>query len=98
MFDWYRPDPSLSCPQCGAELDEWQGKDGPCLFLSWRQGVDAPLSTPYTPANWREQPNRLPASFGIYSVDCPCNELVEAECQCVDGTWTTTELSPRADA
>ena len=43
MFDYYEPDPALACPVCRAPLAGWQGKDGPCALLVWRQGVASPV-------------------------------------------------------
>jgi hypothetical protein len=42
MFDTYFPRPPLSCPRCGAQLDDFQGKDGPRALFVWLQGVAAP--------------------------------------------------------
>jgi hypothetical protein len=43
MFDYYEPVPVLTCPKCGAELREWQGKDGPCALFVWRQHEPNPV-------------------------------------------------------
>ena len=44
MFDWYVPDPPLKCPVCGTLLERWQGKDGPCALLVWKQGEAVPVA------------------------------------------------------
>ncbi len=38
MYDDFIPDPPLRCPVDEAELDGWQGKDGPCALTTYRQG------------------------------------------------------------
>lgn len=51
MFDTYLV--SLECPLDGSPVNEWQGKDGPCLLYTWQVGQAAPLeaTTPYDPAD-----------------------------------------------
>jgi len=38
LLDYYIPEEALHYPHCGANLVDWQGKDGPCGLLVWRQG------------------------------------------------------------
>ena len=96
MFDWYEPQPPLKCPVCSHELREWQGKDGPCALLAWRQGYLLPLEqrvepeckvSPWPNPNWR-----LPQEFTIYSHECGCPFPAEAICNASTGTWNTTDL------
>ena len=95
LFDTYRPANRLTCPVCGRELTEWQGKDGLCCLFVWQQGTAAPVGQ-----DWDEQPFdsdkvidvRLPETFTIYSYDCGCPFPVEAECRTINGVWTVTEL------
>jgi hypothetical protein len=90
MFDEYEPTPAIRCSACGGEVRDWQGKDGPCLLLIWRQGVAAPLGQRSDP-EWHVaiEHLRLPAEFAIGG-SCRCGRHNEAFCQSVDGTWART--------
>ena len=99
MFDWYKPQPDVSCPVCRAVLREWQGKDGPCALFVWEQGMQSPVDQPVDDdarlpseklAVWR-----LPSSFRIYAY-CGCGERVEAEGRCRDETWRDTHVKNAA--
>jgi hypothetical protein len=96
MFDYYEPDPTLSCPACGARLSEWQGKDGPNALLVWRQGQRCPVNQAASddhkldPGYLRKF--QLPAEFDIYTACCGGPYFVEAVCRAPDGVWTSTEL------
>jgi len=95
MFDHYRPQPSLHCPQCGSELAGWQGKEGPCNLVIWRQGAAAP--TGHEVDEERRLPRReldqlrLPAIFRLYT-DCSCGSWVVATGFGQDETWTEVAL------
>ena len=76
MFDGYIPDAPMHCPKCGKPLREWQGKDGPCSLLVWRQGRTQPVGfTPDAgvidsfPKGHRSR-ERLPERFKIHTSDC----------------------------
>ena len=43
------------------------------------------------PANLRDL-ERLPTEFSIYSDDCLCSNLIEAECQTEARIWISTEI------
>ena len=95
MFDWYEPTITPICPQCGAGLKGWQGKDGPCELLVWRQGERGPIDQ-RVDDKWRLSAEklkcfRLPARFLIYT-SCPPHLLVHAICTATDGVWTETRL------
>jgi len=99
MFDWYKPAPSLTCPNCGSMLREWQGKDGPNGLFVWEQGRTSPIDQPIDDdarlppeklATWR-----LPSSFRIHA-HCDCGKRVEAEGTCRNGTWVLTRVDPLA--
>lgn len=97
MFDWYSPEGTYNCPECGAELREWQGKDGPCALFVWAQGSRNPVDQKIEDEElrWSNEEKRrfvLPDCFVIYSYDCPNHQPVEAECTCVDGVWSSTEI------
>lgn len=102
MFDWYEPQPALACPVCGQPLHEWQGYDGPCGLLVWRQGLAAAIAQRVDgEVRWSDderQRRRLPAAFCISSVDCGCPFPVEAIGRTEQGLWTRTELVTAATA
>jgi hypothetical protein len=88
FFDTYVPDPALRCPACCGELRNWQGKDGPCLLLTWQQGSGEALATD---PELDVRGVALPHEFLIYSYDCACFEGgVEAVGCCIDGVWRST--------
>ena len=96
MFDWYEPQPTPACPACGSTLTEWQGKDGPCALLVWRQGAAEALEQ-RVPEESRVEPERLkswrlPKQFRIYSHSCGCLYAVEADCQTLGGIWSETSV------
>ena len=43
-YDGYFLTHEITCPNCGSELETWQGKDGPCHLLKYNQGGDMPTS------------------------------------------------------
>ena len=96
MFDHFEPRKSLSCPVCGDELVDWQGKDGPRDLVVWREGQRAPVEQRID-EEWAMPPEalealRLPAEFMIYTYDTHDHRVV-ASGRCVDGVWTHTELT-----
>jgi hypothetical protein len=102
MFDWYEPQPGLACPVCGRALVEWQGKDGPCALLVWRQGA-AEAVEQRVPEESRVAPERLktwrlPEDFHIYSHACGCPYPVDATCRAQGGIWTETSVSTASTA
>lgn len=101
MFDWYEPEPPLTCPVCGAALRERQGKDAASFLFVWRQGVASPIeqrmdADDKAPDDDREA-MRLPERFGIYSYDCAEHPCVEAVCSTEGDVWTRTEVQPWVD-
>jgi hypothetical protein len=96
MFDEYIPRPPLSCPACGKILEGWQGKDGPCAVMIWRQGVATPIDQAIEDESVRltdaERADfRLPEEFLIYT-QCCASYFIEADCACNDNVWRRTEL------
>lgn len=88
MFDYYVPAPSLSCPVCGKEVKEWQGKDGPCVLESFTQGQPVPLGP--IDLEWDfvgVSPPEPPTTFEMHAVCCG---LIEAEGELEDGVWVRT--------
>ena len=96
MFDNYRPDPPLACPRCGKPLEGWQGKEGPCALLVWKQGNAEPVAQLVDDdarGDWtRLRQERLPESFTIYAWDAEGHQ-VEAKGHAPEGVWTTTTLT-----
>ena len=96
LLDHYEPDPPLACPACGAELEGWQGKEGDCSMLVWRQGHAAPVDQE-VPDEIKGYPDvigalRLPNEFEIYTQCCGGSFFITAHCAARDGVWTHTEL------
>src|SRR5262245_10116029 len=102
MFDYYEPEPALSCPVCGAQLARWQGKDGPCALRVWRQGCPAPVHQE-VPDEITGEPTvigclRLPTEFEIYTECCGGGFFVSAHCTAPDKVWSHTELETAENA
>jgi hypothetical protein len=102
MFDYYEPEPALSCPVCGTQLAGWQGKDGPCALLMWRQGCAAPIDQA-VPDDTKGEPAvisslRLPGEFEIYTQCCGGRFFVTARCAAPGGLWSHTELETAENA
>src|SRR5262245_51132297 len=97
VYDEYLPQPEPQCPKCGAIMRGWQGGDGPCAFLVWKQGEVEPIDQPIDedaklPAD-RIRAFRLPRRFLIYGGDCQCSSAYAALCETDEsGRWTTTRL------
>lgn len=97
LFDHYVPDPPLVCPVCNTVLDGWQGKDGPCMQLTWKQGAKIPVAH-----IWPDEcvPKDeiffetfvLPRHFQIYTDECICQRTIEAYGICNDEIWLQTEI------
>jgi hypothetical protein len=94
MFDYYSPDPPLRCPVCGAELEGWQGKDGPCGLFIWKQGLEAPVEQSLAGAHALSADQlrqfRLPDRFRFHTDD-PQHWIV-AEGTAVNGVWKETSI------
>jgi hypothetical protein len=96
MFDYYEPDPPLACPVCGTELAMWQGYDGPCGLMVWRQGFPSPVDQPIDDdarltADELAR-HRLPGTFTIRAKCCSPKFTVEAIGRTSNGTWSSTEV------
>ena len=94
MFDFYEPSEVLHC-NCARPLTDWQGKDGPCGLMLWRQGSAAPVAQRAGEVNLDRnglEEFRLPASFEIYSYSCETCGRMEAVCRTENGVWRNTEL------
>jgi hypothetical protein len=97
MFDYYEPVPPIACPHCGAVLRDWQGKQGPCGLLAWRQGHSKPVGGPdpepgqESNTTWLERFS-LPDSFEFYSF-CECNHQTLARGTTESGVWSHSEVT-----
>jgi len=101
IFDTYKPAHKHICPVCGGELEEWQGKDGPCGLFVWSEGLASPFGQNTGENNLSEEERgtwRLPGKFEIYSYDCGCPYPVVANCKCENDVWVTTELVTASNA
>lgn len=102
LLDHYEPDPPLACPACGAELEGWQGKEGDCAMLVWRQGHAAPVDQE-VPDEIKGYPEviealRLPEEFEIYTQCCGEGFFITAYCTATQGVWSHTELETAESA
>jgi hypothetical protein len=91
MFDEYQPEPSLSCPNCGHVLRGWQGKDGPCALLQWKQGEPSPIGQ-NVDEGVRLPVNRLaqfglPERFELYTACSKCQRSFDATGICEGNVW-----------
>jgi hypothetical protein len=88
MFDWYEPRNGVACATCGAEIDGWQGKNGPRALFLWRQGerhpVDQAIDDDARIDASRYAEFALPESFGITGC-CPAGHFNHCQGACVDG-------------
>jgi DNA-directed RNA polymerase subunit RPC12/RpoP len=97
MFDYYEATDDLRCPQCGANLGEWQGKNGPNELLLWKQGYRSPIGHQVDKeilelsATDGNDPT-LPLNFEIHTICVSCSKRVEAVGQCIDGIWTSSTV------
>jgi hypothetical protein len=95
MFDWYEPGLEAECPRCGGAVRDWQGYDGVCALVVWRQGSAAPVDQPID-EEWRVSAEklatlRLPGRFSMYGW-CGCGGGVEAEGECEGGAWVRSRV------
>lgn len=98
LYDRFQPVPAIGCPGCGATLDLFYGKDGPCALLRWRQGELHPAGYEGDPRPWVDLTSyRLPDVFPIYT-ECDCGRAVDFTGFCADGTWTSTALGDASSA
>lgn len=98
LYDHYEPVPAFQCLGCGARLDDFQGKDGPCALFRWQQGQMHPVGfagDPPPPPGLADC--RLPEVFVLYT-SCDCGRWVELTGFCTDGTWSSTALGDAFDA
>ena len=95
LFDYYLPEPSLRCPACNADLDNWRGIDGPSALFVWKQGVRHPVDQLGDGAGKRGgalESALLPVAFRIHTSCCSSRFPVEAIGRAPNGTWNSTEL------
>ena len=91
MFDWYEPEGDFTCPECAGPVGGWQGKDGPCALLLWRQGFAHPVEQRVDDAAAVDAATllgfELPSEFEI-STWCANGHLVSVLALCNEGVWT----------
>jgi hypothetical protein len=98
MFDYYIPEPPLSCPVCGGQLQGWQGKDGGCILLYWKQGRRFPIKSDWPKESIENQANflesfSLPEVFAFYAWGgCKCDRRIDAYGFCEHGVWVRSEI------
>lgn len=90
MFDRYEFATTQACERCGELLTSCQGKDGPNVLVTWREGqarmalgqrMDEPLG--------QLEPFGLPKRF-TFSCWCPNGHRRDFVGECVDGVWQRT--------
>ena len=92
MYDEYEPIPPIDCPACGDRLEGWQGKDGPCALLVWRQGEASQVRRSVDEERAAAlRGERLPDAFRLYA-GCRRGHWVEADGRSVNGVWTSTSV------
>lgn len=90
VFDWYEPATTPTCDQCGEPMSSCQGKDGPSILATWKEGearieigqrIDEPIDQLETFG--------LPKRFG-FSCWCPNTHRRDFVGECIDGIWGRT--------
>jgi hypothetical protein len=96
MFDYYIPVPPIHCPVCAEPLKDWQGKAGPCLLLTWKQGSRFPIKHELGDCveNDKEflESCNLPQAFEFYTDGCNCKRSIRAYGFCEKGAWVRSEI------
>jgi len=100
MFDEYLPEPPIECPKCGSGHLKFQGKDGPCNLLVWRQGFAAPVGVCDESEHSDEYfaTCQLPPVFTAYYGSCDSCGFPTTLAfwgAAPDGVWTSTEFWPK---
>lgn len=90
MFDRYEPAITPRCEVCSEDMTSCQGKDGPSVLATWREGearmssalrIDEPLED--------LDPFGLPARF-TFSCWCSNGHQQDFVGECIDGIWSRT--------
>jgi len=95
MFDHYEPVPPIVFQ--GIALSGWQGKDGPCELLIWRQHSGVPVARAVD-AKWRSSPEQLSSyrppdgELGIYTGLPDRTRWFSAKIVVHDGIWIETRM------
>lgn len=98
LYDFYQPN-TIACPKCKAELEGWQGKDGPCALFLWREGAAHPIDQPIDVGARIDRKRfidfTLPARFSLYAECGNCTRRFDALGFCDDSNvWVQTRLGP----
>lgn len=101
MFDWFVPASPLPCSSCGEPLTGFQGKDGPCELLVWREREPSPTNQECDEF-WRRSESdrdvlRLPAVFGFHTSCTSCGTWMEFTGICRNGVWSDSILGTVAN-
>jgi hypothetical protein len=99
MFDEYLPEPPIECPNCGLGHLKFQGKDGPCNLLVWRQGFATPVGVCDESEHSDEYfaTCHLPQAFMAYGGTCESCGFpagLEMHGSAREGVWTTSTFDP----
>ncbi len=100
MFDYYEPGTDLNCPECGATLSGWQGKDGPNELLRWKQGEANPVGAfPVDEdkvieldTGKQNDERTLPNIFELHTICDKCDSYIKTTGKCTNGVWSSTTL------
>lgn len=96
LFDHYEPSGSFACPVCGSLLGGWQGYEGPCALLVFRQGFagasDQRVDDECRLSAVKLAAMALPDEFHISAYDCACPYPTELRCTSIAGVWQSSEL------
>lgn len=92
MFDTYEPEPALKCPMCGVDLPELQGKDGPKILATYKQGEEIPERDDWDwEKEWGIEPDRAADQIRIYT-SCKNGHWVEAMGRLEGRRWVETTI------
>ena len=100
MFDHYEPVPPIIFR--GVPLSGWQGKDGPCKLLIWRQHSKAPVAHAVD-EKWRASAEKLSSyrlsdgELEIYTGFSDRTRWFTAKIIVRDGVWIDTRLREEKD-
>jgi hypothetical protein len=93
LYDYYMPF-NIRCPDCGHDLTDWRGKDGPNLLFVWQQDSPHPIKHDVDPDfrfpkdQWLQY--RLPDRFLLSTMQN--GHIADATGVCDQGTCRYTYL------
>jgi hypothetical protein len=90
LFDTYELRTAPGCDECGEAMSSCQGKDGPCVLATFREGeARLSLALRVDEAIGSLDPLGLPMRFR-FSCYCVNGHSQDYVGECIDGVWTRT--------